>query len=665
VRFSCDCVPGFEGPVCGTGSATSGSNSGAASAESSSSSSMMMMALGGVAGLVVLIGIILFYRYYEARQENAAHVKLSQLDEGAFELALEGEDVTEADAEATDGALAVRVINGQRVGYRRLLSLIRAGQSPSPELRRRRAEMQGAGAQGEDGGASGGAAGVQGDGAAGRKRGSAVPLLLGMTGGSVAVGAVAGAGGGAGTGGRGEEVPDGLSMRGQVFDKTNGRVVSLVQQREYRTHTLVLPANCTIVDSEAGEAAEQAAEQTMLYEDRVKQLYGRVKRRRCARAAYVEGLQVGEGEFGRTMIGLRRKNYRTLMMVNMSEGDGFGGEEEEGVHGEAEGGMATTGEVAVMRVCSKYEAEETPGPVGDFLKEAALLLDLEHSHVVRLLGVCTQGREWYAAYEYAPFGDLRTFLRVCDASGVDMAPVPTEMLYMGKQIASGLAYVHSFGITHRNLTTQALLVGEGGLIKVGGLSHAMLQAVDGDYGGSEMPEFELLGRAMESRVALEWAAPEVLLGEKHDMSSDVWSFGVVMWEIGTMCREVPYGAVLAEAGGAGSAGGKRLGRRHSGGVHGETEADEEAADALLRALLTGTRLHCPSLCPNELYGLMQVMWRENAVQRPTMDSLASAMQQELDRRIYDEEPPPRNVAALLDMSLCATAAYSSQDNVDV
>jgi hypothetical protein len=60
-----------------------------------------------------------------------------------------------------------------------------------------------------------------------------------------------------------------------------------------------------------------------------------------------------------------------------------------------------------------------------------------------------------------------------------------------------------------------------------------------------------------------------------------------------------------------------------------------------------------------------VMWRENAVQRPTMDSLASAIQQELDRRIYDEEPPPRNVAALLDMSLCATAAYSSQDNVDV
>ncbi|KAJ8790084.1 hypothetical protein J1605_021522 [Eschrichtius robustus] len=110
----------------------------------------------------------------------------------------------------------------------------------------------------------------------------------------------------------------------------------------------------------------------------------------------------------------------------------------------------------------------------DFHREAELLTNLQHEHIVKFYGVCVEGDPLIMVFEYMKHGDLNKFLRAHGPDAVLMAEgnPPTEltqsqMLHIAQQIAAGMVYLASQHFVHRDLATRNCLVGENLLVKIG------------------------------------------------------------------------------------------------------------------------------------------------------------------------------------------------------
>ena len=185
--------------------------------------------------------------------------------------------------------------------------------------------------------------------------------------------------------------------------------------------------------------------------------------------------------------------------------------------------------IAVKKLKSDID-EETRSA---FEKEIKFMAKLRHENVVRLLGVCLQ-KQAFIMMEYMENGDLNQYLKKHDVIERDIYPLPEGVLsvplliHICLQIASGMRYLASHKCIHRDLATRNCLVGQKSTVKIAdfGMSRNLYSSV----------YYQVQGRAM---LPIRWMSNECFYG-RFSEKTDIWAFGVTMWEIFVLCKEFPY-----------------------------------------------------------------------------------------------------------------------------
>lgn len=153
------------------------------------------------------------------------------------------------------------------------------------------------------------------------------------------------------------------------------------------------------------------------------------------------------------------------------------------------------------------------------------LRKLNHPNVVQFKGVCTQAPCYCIIMEFCPYGPLYDILRAGE-------PVPPPRLVSwSKQIAAGMAYLHNHKIIHRDLKSPNVLIGRGEVVKIS------------DFGTSR--EWNEISTRMSFAGTVAWMAPEIIRNEPCSEKVDIWSYGVVLWEL--LSGEIPYKDVDSSA----------------------------------------------------------------------------------------------------------------------
>ncbi|XP_078542031.1 tyrosine-protein kinase BTK [Lissotriton helveticus] len=216
----------------------------------------------------------------------------------------------------------------------------------------------------------------------------------------------------------------------------------------------------------------------------------------------------------------------------------------------------------------------------EFIDEAKVMMNLSHENLVQLYGVCTKERPIFIITEYMSRGCLLDYLH----DSRRRLPA-SELLEMSKDICAAMAYLESKQFLHRDLAARNCLVNENGIVKVAdfGLSRYVL---DDEYTSS-----------LGTKFPVRWSPPEVLMYSKFSSKSDVWSFGVLMWEIFSLGK-MPY----------------------------ERFNNFEVTDHITK----GLRLYRPQMATEKIYAIMYSCWHDIPDERPSFMILHNHIAEQID-----------------------------------
>nr|KAF6507483.1 protein tyrosine kinase 7 (inactive) [Rousettus aegyptiacus] len=220
----------------------------------------------------------------------------------------------------------------------------------------------------------------------------------------------------------------------------------------------------------------------------------------------------------------------------------------------------------------------------DFRREFEMFGKLNHANVVRLLGLCREAEPHYMVLEYVDLGDLKQFLRISKSKDEKLKSQPLstkQKVALCTQVALGMEHLSNNRFVHKDLATRNCLVSAQRQVKVSALG------LSKDVYNSEYYHFR------QAWVPLRWMSPEAILEGDFSTKSDVWAFGVLMWEVFTH-GEMPHG----------------------GQTDDEVLADLQAGKA---------KLPQPEGCPSKLYRLMQRCWAVSPKDRPSFSEIANTL----------------------------------------
>ncbi|XP_066046892.1 fibroblast growth factor receptor 2 isoform X5 [Chamaea fasciata] len=249
---------------------------------------------------------------------------------------------------------------------------------------------------------------------------------------------------------------------------------------------------------------------------------------------------------------------------------------------------------AVTVAVKMLKDDATEKDLSDLVSEMEMMKMIgKHKNIINLLGACTQDGPLYVIVEYASKGNLREYLRARRPPGMeysfDINRVPEEQMTFKDlvsctyQLARGMEYLASQKCIHRDLAARNVLVTENNVMKIA------------DFGlARDINNIDYYKKTTNGRLPVKWMAPEALFDRVYTHQSDVWSFGVLMWEIFTLGGS-PYPGIPVEE--------------------------------LFKLLKEGHRMDKPANCTNELYMMMRDCWHAVPSHRPTFKQLV----EDLDR----------------------------------
>uniref|UniRef100_A0A672LQK9 Fibroblast growth factor receptor n=1 Tax=Sinocyclocheilus grahami TaxID=75366 RepID=A0A672LQK9_SINGR len=200
---------------------------------------------------------------------------------------------------------------------------------------------------------------------------------------------------------------------------------------------------------------------------------------------------------------------------------------------------------AVTVAVKMLKDDATEKDLSDLVSEMEMMKMIgRHKNIINLLGACTQDGPLYVIVEYASKGNLREYLRARRPPGMeysyDIARVSDEPLTFKDlvsctyQVARGMEYLASQKCIHRDLAARNVLVTESNVMKIA------------DFGlARDVHNIDYYKKTTNGRLPVKWMAPEALFDRVYTHQSDVWSFGVLMWEIFTLGGS-PYPGIPVE-----------------------------------------------------------------------------------------------------------------------
>ncbi|XP_022111385.1 tyrosine-protein kinase receptor TYRO3-like isoform X2 [Acanthaster planci] len=226
------------------------------------------------------------------------------------------------------------------------------------------------------------------------------------------------------------------------------------------------------------------------------------------------------------------------------------------------------------------------------LKELDLMKKLpDHCNVVRLLGFCIDEDPPYIIMEYLSRGNLKDLLQDSRSKGgrvygnlhgISKSLTSKDLMKFAKDVADGMAFVSSQKCIHRDLAARNVLLAEDMLCKVS------------DFGlARDVMNIRVYERGSEGALPMRWMALESLLDDVYTTESDVWSFGVLLWEIVTLGAR-PYPAMTAKV--------------------------------MVAELQSGYRMPKPQHCQHDLYEMMLRCWDEDPENRPTFKMISEQLE---------------------------------------
>ncbi|XP_051981381.1 tyrosine-protein kinase Fer-like isoform X1 [Xyrauchen texanus] len=201
-----------------------------------------------------------------------------------------------------------------------------------------------------------------------------------------------------------------------------------------------------------------------------------------------------------------------------------------------------------------------------FLSEARILKQYDHPNIVKLIGVCTQRQPIYIVMELVPGGDFLSFLR---KKKEDFKT--KQLVKFALDAAAGMAYLELKNCIHRDLAARNCLVGENNVLKIS------------DFGMSRQEDDGIYSSSGLKQIPIKWTAPEALNYGRYSSESDVWSYGILLWETFSL-GVCPYPGMT----------------------------NQQAREQVEK----GYRMSCPQKCPDEVYRIMQRCWEYKPENRP-------------------------------------------------
>ncbi|XP_049710276.1 focal adhesion kinase 1 isoform X5 [Elephas maximus indicus] len=259
----------------------------------------------------------------------------------------------------------------------------------------------------------------------------------------------------------------------------------------------------------------------------------------------------------------------------------------EGQFGDVHQGVYMSPENPALAVAIKTCKNCTSDSVREkFLQEALTMRQFDHPHIVKLIGVITENPVWIIM-ELCTLGELRSFLQMRKYS-LDLA----SLILYAYQLSTALAYLESKRFVHRDIAARNVLVSSPDCVKLG------------DFGLSRCMEDSTYYKASKGKLPIKWMAPESINFRRFTSASDVWMFGVCMWEIL---------------------------------MHGVKPFQGVKNNDVIGRIENGERLPMPPNCPPTLYSLMTKCWAYDPSRRPRFTELKAQLSTILEEEKVQQE----------------------------